>query len=580
MVYYRRISTLNPRLSVVSDTAKAYNNGKPQAIAKLHHDPRNIKDPEFQRNATRTITDYLAEAGYGFLDKRALRDLTSKEFQNIFKFLQVRIMPTYTYRGRFEDELTEVLKMLRYPLAETINIKAMYPIAALHTLPTIIALLSWMCEACIVTERIAEELNDTNHGFSDGRSDDRDDRTMTGLDDMEELFCDFTVASYHAFMEGVDNRSPIREELQRFFETGMAENKEHAERLREANQKLQQTLQHVEKRGSPLAVLKKRREELESDMKKFEVYCENKEQRIKKYSDLNARVHKESEALEQILYATQADVERLKQEVQRQNVSEEEFDQLEAQHEEFEKHYTNLQARIQELRKTQWEKEMSLEKERSMVDHIVSEYNQLAYRTGLVPADARNANGCDFTLSFTADALKIKDSSSIHMLNDALKHMQVLSERYKEWIIEDTTKMQRLQEEAHHVEEQVSETQMNIVMLKEKLTKRSAVLEETREKARQENIRYNEDMDAAEQRIKQMRSQAAAQVIESQQRESQLQVEIKETQSRIDMERQKMVEKIERLMNVDHAFSLLEQESRQLCLTLKQKYEKMPGIKY
>lgn len=197
-------------------------------MTKLHGDPRPIKDSEFQRRAIRTIIKYLTDNGYGPITPQTFRGLSYRTFQDIFKFLHQRVVPGHVYvKDKFEDEFIDILKSLRYPLADTISPKALYSIAAPHSYPVFLALLLWMTKLCQVaiarkggglfTEIFIMLLQE--EAIMDNENDQENDTGRQSLDNDEQadelslLFYDYTSATYSAFMDGADEFSGIDAEL-------------------------------------------------------------------------------------------------------------------------------------------------------------------------------------------------------------------------------------------------------------------------------------------------------------------------------------------------------------------------------
>ena len=113
-------------------------------------DNRPIRDPEFQRASIRSIVQYLSDHGYGPITTTALRNLENRTFQQIFKFLHLHVTPDYIYPERFQDVFIDILKAFKYPRTDTLSPRALFSVAAPHSYPSFLAVLSWMVEMCKV----------------------------------------------------------------------------------------------------------------------------------------------------------------------------------------------------------------------------------------------------------------------------------------------------------------------------------------------------------------------------------------------------------------------------------------------
>ena len=113
-------------------------------------DNRPIRDPEFQRASIRSIVQYLSDHGYGPITTAALRNLENRTFQQVFKFLHLHVTPDYIYPERFQDVFIDILKAFKYPRTDTLSPRALFSVAAPHSYPSFLAVLSWMVDMCKV----------------------------------------------------------------------------------------------------------------------------------------------------------------------------------------------------------------------------------------------------------------------------------------------------------------------------------------------------------------------------------------------------------------------------------------------
>ncbi|ORZ19259.1 HEC/Ndc80p family-domain-containing protein [Lobosporangium transversale] len=114
-------------------------------------DPRPVKDKSFQRTLIHTILGYLTQSGFPqTITTKNLTHPTNKDFQDIFKFLYLRLEPGYEFQKKFEDEVPMLLKTMRYPAADTISKTSLYTVGTPHSWPNMLALLGWMIEVIMV----------------------------------------------------------------------------------------------------------------------------------------------------------------------------------------------------------------------------------------------------------------------------------------------------------------------------------------------------------------------------------------------------------------------------------------------
>lgn len=115
-------------------------------------DPRPIREKSFQLNAIKALIEYLSVNGFDQqISTKILSAPSSKDFQNIFKFLYGRIDPTYDFGKKFEDEVPIILKSIKYPYANDISKSHMYAVGSMHAWPALLAMLAWFVELLMVS---------------------------------------------------------------------------------------------------------------------------------------------------------------------------------------------------------------------------------------------------------------------------------------------------------------------------------------------------------------------------------------------------------------------------------------------
>ena len=127
---------------------------------RLTKDPRpDTRTAGFKAKASEEIADFLSSNGYP-AEQRTLLHPTGKDFQGIFKFLIGFLEPAYKFgvQGRkFEDEVVPLLKMVCYPLTDSITKSQLQAVGSSHAWPNFLAMLHWL----VLTIR------DSRHAFAD-----------------------------------------------------------------------------------------------------------------------------------------------------------------------------------------------------------------------------------------------------------------------------------------------------------------------------------------------------------------------------------------------------------------------------
>ncbi len=125
--------------------------GQASQSATIGKDPRPIREKPFQLNCIKNLINFLTKAGYDKpISQKILTAPSTKDFQNIFKFLYAQLDPTFEFGKKFEDEVPGLLKGIRYPYAGDISKSSLLAVGSIHAWPFLLAMLNWMVELIMV----------------------------------------------------------------------------------------------------------------------------------------------------------------------------------------------------------------------------------------------------------------------------------------------------------------------------------------------------------------------------------------------------------------------------------------------
>ncbi|KAI5150244.1 kinetochore protein NDC80 [Enteropsectra breve] len=168
---YSRIPTTNiavssqPRMSICADDIKS---------------GRNVREKAYKSSCAENIVDFLQKNNYeGTATVKMLLNPSNKEFQLIFKFVYSFIDSTLF--TKFEDDVINILKMIKYPYASEITRSHLTAITP-HTWPVLLSMVSWMVDIVKST-----------------------DFESTDAHTVESKFYDFVCKGYLQFMEGIED---------------------------------------------------------------------------------------------------------------------------------------------------------------------------------------------------------------------------------------------------------------------------------------------------------------------------------------------------------------------------------------
>lgn len=121
--------------------------------ATIMKDPRPLKDRNYQKRCRDDIAEFLEQRGYPMiLQERTLTNPTTKDFQDIFKYI-FAVFDGKPAAGlsavnkKFEDEVPILLRSAGYPFAADISKSHLQAIGAQHSWPGMLGMLHWFIQA-------------------------------------------------------------------------------------------------------------------------------------------------------------------------------------------------------------------------------------------------------------------------------------------------------------------------------------------------------------------------------------------------------------------------------------------------
>ncbi|KAG0168809.1 kinetochore-associated Ndc80 complex subunit ndc80 [Apophysomyces sp. BC1034] len=443
---------------------------------------------------------------------RSLRGISSKDFQNIFKALHLKIVPTYKYSNKkFEEEIFDVLKQLSYPLADSISPRSLYSIAAPHSFPTFLALLHWLVISCQSVDAIMEQVN-------------KEEKTS-----MDTLFSEFARSTYKSFMCGQDDFSPMETELQNTFDKFNEENVAKIKELEEKKKELKRQVALYEDRVSPLIALKARRIQQEKDKIKYTEYITDRRKRISQYKSMIGVAKGEIEQAVEKLRFYENERANYKMKMDAQNISEEELVQLDEARLRLEKEVENHRTKLNQMQSEIWDYEMLLEKKRSAVKWIeanVAKFNRMGVEIGIIPSTAAFAYNKEFSLAFDPAGKTVEGMLSVDLKDAVLPHLKTLCQKHMENVARLSEEASAAHDNAESLNADMKQQKLEVEELDQLLAERKNDFDELLESTRQENITLNSVNHDLEKKLREVRADINSELVECDRKESQLRMKI------------------------------------------------------
>jgi len=224
-----------PRLSVGSTDTK------PQ---------RNIRDKSHKLECAEEILKFLTENAYeGAITIKTLLNPSNKDFISIFKFIYSFIDATPF--AKFEDDLMNIIRMLKYPYASEITRSQLQTVTP-HSWPVLLNMIRWLTTLIMKIGNVEEE----------GTT-------------VEKAFLEFVCEGYSAYMVGIEDDEP----LERMF-------MEKVEMLDSNSRSIRDTLEQ------DIKILEEELQNINSNIVNLKKY-EDKKKKLR--DDLNALISHEKQ---------------------------------------------------------------------------------------------------------------------------------------------------------------------------------------------------------------------------------------------------------------------------------------------
>ncbi|KAF9087081.1 kinetochore-associated Ndc80 complex subunit ndc80 [Mortierella sp. AD031] len=501
----RRVSSFAPRQSI---------NG-PGPVMGLSlssnvsiRDPRAVKDKGFQRNLIFTIVSFLTQSGYPHaITTKNLTQPTNKDFQDIFKFLYLKLEPGYEFQKKFEDEVPVLLKTMRYPAADSISKTSLYTVGTPHSWPNMLALLGWMMEVIMVIEKYNEMVE--AHQMSNAHNRDRDIDPKMDLTQVtpDRALYRYLTKSYRVWMlTGNEHDPEIEESMAKSFQRHKEYAEDEAQSFAEMSETRRQELEAARAEVSPLIALEREQKTLKHDLDQFKKAIEHGVPRIEEVRKANEESRRNIANKEIKL----SDLERAKREVQEivrtQTTTRAGLESKLEERNRLRRKEDGLKQQVADLEEEQRALDKRFQEGENEAERLIKEYNALAVKIGIVPTSGKHAGGQDFELRLDLDNA-ISGSGRLYSTetkNKAERTVSTLRNQFTTNVNKTENEIMGLKEDLDHLEDQIADKTAEIRIKEYQLGLLTKKHQEDKETARAESANRQTFTESQEEQLQAM----------------------------------------------------------------------------
>lgn len=306
----------------------------------------------------RTLLQYLTSHGYGYpLTAKSIQKPSVKDFANIVIFLFQQVDKSAPMKGKFEDEVVNRFKQLKY--MHNISKQNLAAPGTPHTWPTLLATLHWLVDLLIYCDNSTIEINPVQ----------------------EYLF-----QSYEYFNKGEDDQ--CAELYEEFVSKVRIENENILKDISDVEREtrdLQVDLDDCERALAQYPLLQDKLSDYKSDLSKFQQLISELTNHQQQLENKAKKIAREEEELDECIDTVSKEVEILQQRVASQSISAKEAEYMKTQQinlqkeqEQIAQKYKNIQEKIFEAEDTLRNGVVQLEKDTQHYNNKVDSLNGIS----------------------------------------------------------------------------------------------------------------------------------------------------------------------------------------------------------
>ncbi|XP_022109018.1 kinetochore protein NDC80 homolog [Acanthaster planci] len=462
-------------------------------------DTRPLSDKSYMQQEIRDIIEFLTQHGYPHpLNAKMLMTPTTKDFLKIFQFLYNFLEVKYAPAQKFEEEIPQIFKTLKYPF--NISKSSMFTVGSPHTWPNILGALHWLLNSV----KYALGVDEQSMLFSAQLADDQGDE-FDSVTDSEVLF-NYVEGAYKEFLDGADTFEERERALEQSIKQRSLGQTGNLEQLAGEEQRLSAELQLLQQEPCRLTALQEHAQMMASDNERFHKYLQELtgHQRFQqqKLQDLELQLQQAELDLEK----TATEKERLEHRLAHQELSAGDVQRLHAEMRQLNATLEAIEKDKQGIDQEIWDREKQIAKKQEQLEKHVTQFNNQARTLNLIPSTAENAHGIDYEMKISFYNTQGNAASLVDFASTVKPALIQLKKQVNEEMHKLNSQKLLEEETLEQLTEMVESKQEEVSKLDTRLQRRTKELETLKEKVKEESRQLAEQQSLLEQKIQQMQA--------------------------------------------------------------------------
>lgn len=300
------------RRATITGAPQNYSLGPESSRSTLSEDPRKrgreIRDRAYQQECANIVAGFLAQREYDRpLAASALINPSLRDFQSIFRFIHSFIDPAPELGKKFEEEVMQFLKGIKYARASEINKSQLIAITP-HSWPVLLSMLAALVEIVYGLEEMLEE---------DGEEEEE-----------KKVFYNYLYKEYAFYTAGAEENSTADAELQREIDRISKHKKEALAEQRRETERVNREIEKILEMEQELRNLQDQKEQAQKDILKLSVLRKQQEAQELKYRTMEIEAANHLARLQEELAQLHQLNLQLEQEVAMQKIKPEDIKEM------------------------------------------------------------------------------------------------------------------------------------------------------------------------------------------------------------------------------------------------------------
>lgn len=383
--------------------------------------------------------------GYGktISQERLLKEPSTREFFDIFKFLVLQLDDQLEIDGKIEEEVPVIMRRLKYPVE--VNRSKLQAISGPNTWPQLLAVLDWLVMLIQLTEELIEPVATCHPDMPNSDQEGGDQQLLRSLHE-----------NYLEYLRGKDSRAD-EERLRNIYEERIAALRAEIERLREQHTATEQQLHEYRSEHERLLELQKAPAQLELEADRLRGDIQSQESRVQILEQEIALAEAEEQERAQELERHQAMIRELTEQVEGQPFSKKDIERLKSKRSQLSQVLHELRADVEKVDQEVWDLGMQESNRVEATSRLVRQTNEAA--ESLENTLAGDAGPILQDLRVRVDLTELSDTFEAQDLDGLRDTLQSISGKHKDAGQLEEITVQKLLEEQRVVQEELSESE-------------------------------------------------------------------------------------------------------------------------